>query len=92
MSETQKRHRAFTDGRPVSEFRQSGVLWALNRHVLHPRGFALALHIENLDTPEEVVTGWSLLGNGTEVYAFSEADDDGGFDQFEAFLAESRDQ
>lgn len=28
--------------RPLAEFQRKGLLWAINRYVLHPRGFALA--------------------------------------------------
>lgn len=48
--------------RSFAEFRDSGLLWLVNRVVFHPRGYALAFHFDD----EGVVTGWSLLGNGSE--------------------------
>ena len=54
--------------RPVSELSDSGLLWLINASVFHPRGFALAL-TQNTETGE--VTGWELLGNGSEPWVFS---------------------
>lgn len=76
----------FDLGRPLSELRSSGILWLVNRAVLHPRGFALALHTVGDDR----VTGWSLLGDGSEVWAFDEDDDDERFAAAEATLAQLR--
>lgn len=53
----------------MAELRDSGLLWLINRVVFHPRGYALALHFD--DYHEEVV-GWSLLGDGTEVWTMGE--------------------
>jgi hypothetical protein len=52
--------------RPLSELSDSGLLWLINATVFHPRGFALALDM----TPDGEVTGWALLGNGTEPWVF----------------------
>jgi hypothetical protein len=65
------------------EFREVGLLWALNRYLLHPRGYAIAFHF---DKPFNEVIGWELLGDGSEVWAFDEETDDSGFDRFTAFL------
>lgn len=54
------------DSRPLSELSDSGLLWLINATVFHPRGFALALDM----TPDGEVTGWALLGNGTEPWVF----------------------
>lgn len=61
--------------RSFKEFRSAGLLWLINRVIFHPRGYALAFHID----ASGLLVGWSILGNGKEVYAFSEADDDEGF-------------
>lgn len=53
--------------RPFSEFRTEGLLWLINTSVFHPRGYALAFHYDD----EGNVTGWSLLGDGTEPWVFS---------------------
>lgn len=49
--------------------------------VFHPRGFALGLHHDHAGNPH----GWSLLGDGTEVWAF-ESDEDAKFEAAQAFL------
>lgn len=53
------------------DLRSSGLLWLINRQVFHPRGFALAL--EQVDGR---IVGWSLLGNGSEVWRFGESEDE----------------
>ena len=53
--------------RPIEELRDSGLLWLINRVVLHPRGHAIALVYEG----DEVV-GWQLLGDGTEPWSFAD--------------------
>lgn len=93
----------------------TGLLWAINRHFLHPRGYALAFHYqarcpecgaERADyefaearhlercpnchsdaVPLEALTGWSIIGNGTECFAYAEEMDDEGFRLFETFLS-----
>lgn len=59
--------------RPVRPFddlgEATGILWLINRTVFHPRGFALALE---LDKHGDTV-GWSLLGDGTEVWNMGES-------------------
>jgi hypothetical protein len=44
----------------------TGLLWLINASVLHPRGFALAIHVE-----DGVATGWSLMGDGEEPWRFA---------------------
>ena len=55
--------------RPWSEFRDEGLLWLINSVVLHPRGFALALHYDDEAGTGEPV-GWSIVGPGDEPYVF----------------------
>lgn len=50
-------------GCPWHELRDTGLLWLFNRVVLHPRGFAMAIHLDD-ETGE--ATGWSLMGDGSE--------------------------
>lgn len=64
------------------EFREKGLLWALNRHVFHPRGYAVAFHFDD----DGNVIGWSLLGDGTDIWAFEPETDENGFERFNAFL------
>lgn len=77
--------------RPFSEFREHGLLWLVNAAVFHPRGFALAFDVEDDGT----VTGWGLLGDGTEPWHFEDPPDmdpadpqslDSVFARVEAFL------
>lgn len=58
-------------GRPLSELRDTGLLWLINKAVFHPRGFALALHLSDPDPAGvKTVTGWSIEGDGTEAWIF----------------------
>lgn len=52
------------------DMRDTGLLWAINRHLLHPQGFALA--ITQPMPPTDDATGWRLDGNGQEVWRFGE--------------------
>lgn len=48
-------------------FRSNGLLWALNRHVLHPRGLALAwFYPEGETTP----TGWQIIRADDGLWGF----------------------
>lgn len=63
--------------RPFRDLRESGLLWLINRVVLHPRGYALALHYPDGVQSEIGPTGWSLMGDGSEPWTMgdpSEAD------------------
>lgn len=60
----------------------TGVLWAINRYLFHPRGYALSLILDD----DGAVTGWQILGDGKEVWTFREASDDVNFVKFESFL------
>lgn len=59
--------------RPFSELRDTGLLWLINTTVFHPRGYALSVHYDNGVGAEP--TGWSIMGDGTEPWAFSEEAD-----------------
>ncbi len=69
------------------EMRSTGVLWALNRVLFHPRGYALGFTYPDSVTKEEIMrhdvepTGWTLYGDGTEVWAYADEEDI----EFEAF-------
>lgn len=52
--------------RDIEELRDSGLLWLINRVALHPRGYALAFHYDD----DGDFIGWSLMGDGTEPWAF----------------------
>ncbi|MEV2239515.1 hypothetical protein [Micromonospora sp. NPDC049891] len=67
------------NGRPLGELRDSGLLWLINAAVFHPRGYALALHVDDGGD----VTGWSLMGDGSEPWQY-------GDDMHERFAAAER--
>ena len=67
--------------RDFKQLSDSGMLWLINRVVFHPRGFSLTLHVDN-----GVALGWSIQGNGKEVWTFSTEDDDESFASANATL------
>lgn len=52
--------------RGLHELRSTGLLWLINASVLHPRGYAMALHYDD----DMHCIGWSLLGDGSEPWSF----------------------
>lgn len=82
--------------RTFEDLRTSGLLWAVNKVLLHPRGFALALHfpegatLQQIEAHEVEPIGWTLAGTGAEVWQFAPDMDDEGFAAFEALLADHR--
>lgn len=75
--------------KPFADLKHTGLLWLINRVCLHPRGYALALHYPDDATHEQIMageaepTGWSIRGDGCEVWTFSEGDD--GWTEDQAF-------
>jgi hypothetical protein len=57
-----------SDPRPFEDLRSTGLLWLINRIVFHPRGYALALHRDDDGT----ITGWSMLGDGSDLWRFDQ--------------------
>lgn len=55
-------------GRPFIDLRPTGLLWLINRVVFHPRGYALALVLDEHGD----AAGWQLQGDGTEVWHFKD--------------------
>lgn len=66
--------------RPMSEFREAGLLWYINRVAFHPRGFALALDV---DEATGDIKGWGIMGDGSEIWTFKEESDDANFQKIE---------
>lgn len=90
MPDASKRPHAAEDlaeALPLSALHDTGVLWLINRVVFHPRGFALAIDV-NRETGE--VTGWTLLGDGTEPWRFAEDRDNVQYAAVEAFIEAHR--
>lgn len=71
------------DYRPLSELSDEGLLWLINRVAFHPRGLALAFHYDD----DGVVVGWSMRGDGTEIWSFKDEDDDEHFDRVRRYMA-----
>lgn len=68
------------------DLRADGVLWAINRHVFHPQGFALGV-----DPDDNRVL--RLYGNGSEVYRYdTDVPEDDLFAAFQALLQRAREQ
>ncbi|KQW13571.1 hypothetical protein ASD08_30880 [Streptomyces sp. Root369] len=75
-----------SDARPFAALRDSGLLWLINRVALHPRGLALALHLDE----HGQAYGWSLVSNGEgEPWMFDPATDNDGFVRAEATIAKA---
>jgi hypothetical protein len=80
-----REQRPFIDMSSAGE--ETGLLWAINRYLFHPRGFALTFHFDD----DGQLTGWSLQGDGkSEVWAYDGESDDDGFLKFERYLASLR--
>lgn len=67
------------------DFREDGILWALNRAVFHPRGFALGV------SPGD--NKLFLYGDGSEAWSYAESMNETEnklFDAFEDMLDKAR--
>lgn len=60
------------DVRSFDELRETGLLWLINRVVMHPRGYALAIHHDEAGH----ASGWSVIGDGTEPWSFHPGESD----------------
>jgi hypothetical protein len=63
------------------ELVNSGVVWAINRAVFHPRGFALAIHTNDAGD----FIGWTLKGDGRAPYIFTDKMFEIEMERFKAF-------
>ena len=68
----------------LADLSATGLLWLINRVVFHPRGFALALKID--DATGEAV-GWQLHGKATEPWTFEAAAEQEKYRAVEALLS-----
>jgi hypothetical protein len=73
------------DTRPLSELRDSGLLWLINRTVFHPRGLALAL----VAGEDGAIAGWQLIGDGSEPMWFAPEDEADLFARAQATLRQA---
>jgi hypothetical protein len=78
--------------RDFSELSDSGLLWLINRAVLHPRGFALGIvYDKDRKAEDRKAIGWELCGDGSEPWAYVSAEaEDKLFAAAEATLAANR--
>ncbi|PWI16036.1 hypothetical protein DI272_19080 [Streptomyces sp. Act143] len=75
--------------RSFAELRDSGLLWLINRTALHPRGLALALHLDE----HGQAYGWSLVSNAEgEPWQFDPATDNDGYQRAEATITKALDR
>lgn len=75
-----------TDARPFQALRDTGLLWLINRVALHPRGLALALHLDE----HGQAYGWSLISNDEgEPWMFDPATDNDGYTRAEATITKA---
>jgi hypothetical protein len=51
----------------LKQFHQDGLLWLVNTALLHPRGWALTIHLDASGEP----TGLGVQGDGVEPWIFA---------------------
>ncbi|MEU1853953.1 hypothetical protein ABZ499_33020 [Streptomyces sp. NPDC019990] len=74
------------EARPFSALRDAGLLWLINRTALHPRGLALALHLDG----DGQAYGWSLVTNADgEPWTFDPTTDTDGYRRAEATITKA---
>lgn len=74
-----------SEPRPFAALSTSGVLWAVNRALFHPRGYALTIRIDSNGN----AAGWILQGDGGEPWVYEPSvDEDRHFGAFERTLRE----
>lgn len=66
--------------RSFDEFREVGLLWLLNKSVVHPRGFAIAFEYG----PTGELLGWKLVGDGKEPWTFFHPDEFAPFEKIQS--------
>lgn len=71
--------------RPFVDLSASGVLWAINRVLFHPRGYAFTIQVDEAGN----ATGWYIQGDGEEVWTMPEDQEDALHAAFEATLQQS---
>jgi hypothetical protein len=65
-----------TEREALKKWRDDGLLWLVNTSVLHPRGYALAIHFEEgADFKTALPLGLSVVGDGSEPWCFGEEPD-----------------
>jgi hypothetical protein len=64
----------------------TGLLWWINRVALHPRGLALALHYETVETDTEPL-GWSIYVAPDGIWTFPEETEQINLEKFNNFLS-----
>lgn len=78
----------------LQALRDNGLLWAINRFVLHPRGLAMWMHAVPAGAPEDEQTaaGWGVKRAEGGIWSFDAETDLQGRDKFDVFMAYVRDR
>lgn len=68
----------------LRQLQDTGILWAINRYIFHPRGLTFALGLDRDKSPEPYC--FVMGGDGSEIVQFDETENDE-FQVFEGFIA-----
>lgn len=73
----------------MQALRDNGLVWAINRYVLHPRGLAMWMHAVPAGVPEDEqhAAGWGIARADDGIWSFDADIDILGRDKFDAFVA-----
>lgn len=66
---------------------ESGLVWAINRHILNPLGYSFVM----MRSPDRVASGWAIVGDGEEPVTMEPLADANGFKHFGAWVESLRD-
>lgn len=69
----------------LKRFHDEGLVWLVNTAILHPRGYALAIHYDDDDT---LPLGLSVLGDGKEPWIFAPGEQEDVLARYEAAEAD----
>jgi hypothetical protein len=72
------------DVRSFDDLRDTGLLWAINRYIFHPRGLAMAVCLEHDE--DSKVFAWRMMSLLGETFNYDEEADQSGFRKFTQFL------
>jgi len=78
----------------LQAFRDNGILWAMNRFVLHPKGLAMWMHAvppaifesAESDKVNQEIVGWGIKRAKDGIWTFDYETDMAGRDKFNRFL------
>lgn len=76
----------------MQALRDNGLVWALNRFVLHPRERAENRDPAGAPEAEQTAAGWGIARADDGIWSFDADTDLAGRDKFDAFMAYVRDR